>query len=212
ATDSRGLSATSAPVRFQVGTPTVAINFQDATSEGFPGYLPDLGEVYDDRGNGHSYGWAEDIQAQARNRNNAQFSPDERYDTFNHSARPTNSNFWEIGVPNGSYYVFTVAGEASNIDSVYHFQAEGVTTVQGTPIATVRFFEGGAVVTAADGRLTLTNGPGSSNNKIAFLEIYARSGAAPAPVLSATLAGGNLTVTWTGGGTLESAAAAGGPW
>lgn len=212
ATDSRGLVGTSSLVKFQVGSPIVAINFQDASSEGFEGYLPDLGEVFADRGNGYSYGWAEDITAQARNRNNTTFAPDERYDTFNHASRPSNANFWEIEIPNGRYTVFAVAGEPSNFDSVYHIQAEGVTVVQGTPNSTVRFLEGSTVTTVSDGRLSLTNGTGASNNKFTFVEIYPAPSDVTPPELAVGASNGNVSVTWTGGGTLQSAPAINGPW
>jgi hypothetical protein len=215
ATDDRELTGISAPVSFQVGVP-LAINFQATTSAGYPGYLPDFGDVYGDRLNGEFYGWAEDITAEARDRNNPTFAPDERYDTFNHSSRPAanpNANFWEIALPNGRYGVFAVAGEPSNIDSVYHFQAEGVTVVQGTPTTNVRFYEGWAAVNVTDGRLTLTNGPGASNNKIAFIEIYSLPDEVEQPVLSVSPpVAGSITVTWTGGGTLWRSAAVDTGW
>jgi hypothetical protein len=212
ATDSRGLVGTSSPVKFRVGSPIVAINFQDASSEGFEGYLPDLGDVFADRGNGYSYGWAEDITAQARNRNNPAFAPDERYDTFNHASRPSNANFWEIEIPNGRYTVFAVAGEASNFDSVYHIQAEGVTVVQGTPNSAVRFYEGSAVTTVTDGRLSLANGTSARNNKFTFVEIYPAPSDVSPPELAVGTSNGTVSVTWSGGGMLESAPAVTGPW
>src|SRR5262249_18532957 len=61
----------SATVTLTVNTTVSAlhINFQDATSQGFPGYLADTGLVFGDRGNGQSYGWNADNSANARNRN-----------------------------------------------------------------------------------------------------------------------------------------------
>ena len=46
--------------------------------------------------------------------------------------------------------------------------------VNGTPSSAARWVEGAGTVTVADGRLTLTNAAGSSNNKICFIEIVAR--------------------------------------
>lgn len=212
ATDSRGVSGESAPARIQVGTP-IAVNFQDATAEPPEGYLPDYGDVFDDRGNGYRYGWDLDNLANARNRNDAR-SPDERYDTFNHWQKPQPAgSLWEIEVPNGQYHVFAVAGEASNIDSLYDVQAEGVPVVKGTPTDTVRWYEGMARVAVADGRLSIGNGPTAANNKVCFVEIYALPAITSPPLIALpTVSGNTLTVTWTNGGTLESAPAANGPW
>lgn len=212
ATDVRGLSKDSTPVSFQVGTP-IGVNFQAASAEVPEGYLPDYGDVFDDRGNGYSYGWDVDNLANARDRNDAR-SPDERYDTFNHMQKPQPAgSVWEIEIPNGRYNVFAVAGEAANIDSVFNVQAEGVTVAAGTPTDTVRFAEGQAAVNVTDGRLSIGNGPGAANNKIAFVEIYALPAeTVPPQIAPPVVAAGNLTVTWSNGGTLESAPSPAGPW
>jgi hypothetical protein len=48
---------------------------------------------------------------------------------------------------------------------------EGVLVVSGTPTSAARWVEGTAVVTVADGRLTVSNGAGASNNKVNFVDI-----------------------------------------
>ena len=78
---------------------------------------------------------------------------------------------WEIALPNGSYTVRLVSGDPSYYDSVYRVAADGVLVVSGTPTSASRWVEGLATVTVSDGRLTLTNASGSSNNKICFVEI-----------------------------------------
>jgi hypothetical protein len=212
ATDVRGLSKESSKVSFQVGTP-ISVNFQASSAEVPEGYLADYGDVFDDRGNNYKYGWDVDNVANARDRNDAR-SPDERYDTFNHMQKPQPAgSLWEIEVPNGRYNVFAVAGEAANFDSVFNVQAEGVTVVAGTASDAVRFFEGQTAVNVTDGRLSVGNGPGASNNKICFIEIYPLPAETAPPRLAApTLAGGNVTLTWSNGGTLESAPSPNGPW
>src|SRR5439155_25414743 len=66
-----------------------------------PGYMTDIGQPFGDRtdrGNpGFSYGWVDpttgapkDDQANGRNRDVAT-SPDERYDSFNHMMKPSNT-------------------------------------------------------------------------------------------------------------------------
>jgi len=57
-----GLSVGSASAQ------SVKINFQLKGGPVPEGYLPDYGEVFADRGNGFSYGWNRDIQADSRDR------------------------------------------------------------------------------------------------------------------------------------------------
>jgi hypothetical protein len=147
------------------------INFQPAASAVPAGYLADGGAVFGLRANGERYGWNADNAAQARDRNLAS-SPDQRYDTLTHLQKPANPNAsWEIMVPDGTYTVRVVAGDPGYFDSVFRLEVEGVATVSGTPTSSTRWLEGTSTVTVDDGRLTLTNGAGASNNKICFVEI-----------------------------------------
>ena len=123
------------------------------------------------RSSGERYGWNADNTAQARDRD-APDSPDQRYDTLTHLQKPANPNaVWELGVPNGTYTVRTVTGDPNNADSVYRLSVEGALIVSGTPSGTTRWVEGTSSVTVTDGRLTVANGAGASNNKICFVEI-----------------------------------------
>ena len=93
----------------------------------------DIGEVYGDRGNGLSYGWDVDNTANARWRQN-DASYDLRYDTANHIMKPLPAGrVWEIGLTNGDYLVYVVAGEPSNFDEVLRLQAEGKLIVDAIP-------------------------------------------------------------------------------
>jgi glucose/arabinose dehydrogenase len=149
----------------------IRINFQVASAPIPAGYLPDGGSVYGARGNGQTYGWNTDNTAQARDRNSSR-SPDQAYDTLIHMQGPANPTaVWEMALPNGAYSVRLVAGDPSNVDSVYRIAAEGVLVVNGTPTTSARWIEGTATITVADGRLTLTSASGSSNNKVCFIEI-----------------------------------------
>jgi hypothetical protein len=78
---------------------------------------------------------------------------------------------WEIAVPNGTYNVFVVAGDANAYNSVYRINVEGVLTVSGTPTSANRWISGTKTVTVNDGRLTVSNGSGAKNNKICFIDI-----------------------------------------
>jgi hypothetical protein len=139
------------------------------------GYLADTGAVFGDRGNGLSYGWNADNSSTARDRNSPR-SPDQRYDTLEQMQKPINPHaVWEIAVPNGTYRVRIVAGDASFIDSVYKISVEGLLAINGTPTAHHHWFDHTVIVNVTDGRLTIRNAPGARNNKIDFVEITATS-------------------------------------
>ncbi len=150
---------------------SIKVNFQPASAAIPAGYVADTGLVFASRGAGLTYGWDADNSAQTRDRNAAN-SPDQRYDTLTHlqkAGRP--DAVWEIAVPNGTYSVRVVSGDASNFDSVFRTTVEGVLVVNGTPTSASRWVEGTAMVTVNDGRLTVRNGSGASNNKICFVEL-----------------------------------------
>jgi glucose/arabinose dehydrogenase len=154
-----------------VASTTIRVNFQPASAPAFAGYLVDGGLTYASRGNGQTYGWNADNSAQTRDRNAAS-SADQRYDTLTHLQKDGNLDaVWEIAVPNGSYVVRAVAGDAGHFDSVFRTTVEGVLTVTGTPTTSTRWIEGTATVTVTDGRLTIRSGAGASNNKLCFVEI-----------------------------------------
>ncbi len=156
------------------------VNFQPGGAAVPSGYLVDAGAVFGSRGNGFSYGWNLDSSANPRDRNAAN-SPDQRYDTFTHMQNGKGGTVWEMAVPNGNYTVRLVAGDPGYNDSVYKINVEGVLTVNGTPTTANRWVEGNALVSVSDGKLTVSNASGSSNNKIDFIEI---SEAAASPVQS----------------------------
>jgi YVTN family beta-propeller protein len=158
-------------------TDIIKINFQPAASSVPTGYLVDAGEAYAGRGNGYSYGWGGNNTGYAFERNSS-LSPDQRHDTLVELRNANAGNRWEIGLPNGTYQVYIVAGDPANINSVYRINAEGLLTVSGTPTSSTRWISGTRTVTVRDGRLTISNGSGGKNNKLCFLEITAVSGLA----------------------------------
>jgi regulation of enolase protein 1 (concanavalin A-like superfamily) len=162
------------------------VNFQNGTAPVPEGYLADVGAVYGVRPSGFSYGWDVDNTAFGRDRN-AAASPDQRYDTLNHmkhSSVPTPRS-WQIAVPNGTYNVHLVAGDATAVDSVHVVEAEGVTILSGTPNTANPWVESDAVVTVADGTLTLTQGASGSNTKLAFVDIVGSTSGGVNVVLTA---------------------------
>jgi uncharacterized delta-60 repeat protein len=147
------------------------INFQAAGQVLPPApYKVDLGQAFGDRGSGLKYGWDADNTANARTRGNAG-SPDFRYDTFNHMQKNGADRKWEIAVPNGMYQVTLTAGDPNATDSVYRINLEGQLALSGTPSGDARWFTRTTNVEVTDGRLTVSNGAGAVNNKIAFIDI-----------------------------------------
>lgn len=198
ASDSFGAMGTSAPVKVTIqtllGTNVWAakVNFQNSSAELFAGYLPDSGLTYGNRGNGFSYGWDVDNTANARQRNSAS-SFDVRYDTFNHMQKPGGGTTWEIAIPNGTYQVRVVAGDSDNFDSSFQLNVEGLTLLNSPPTSNARWVEGIGIVTVNDGRLTVSNGAGAANNKIAFIEISTIiNSLPPINLISATRTGGTF--------------------
>jgi hypothetical protein len=147
------------------------VNFQPAAAPVPSGYLWDDGAAFAARGNGFSHGWNIDNRGNVRDRNSSR-SPDQRYDTLIHMQRPSSLNaVWEIALPNGTYRVRVVTGDPSYYDSVYRINVEGVLSVNGNPNSSTRWLEATVTVTVSDGRLTVSNAAGSSNNKLCFVEI-----------------------------------------
>lgn len=148
----------------------VKINFQPAAAAVPPGYLPDSGAVFGNRGNGFSYGWDQGNTANTTDRDSAN-SLDQRYDTFITTLDANGSDTWEIAVPNGRYSVFMVAGDPTRNNSVYRYNVENVLVLSGTPTSANRWISGSNTVNVTDGRLTVTNGVGASNNKLCFIDL-----------------------------------------
>jgi hypothetical protein len=94
--------------------------------------------------------------------------PNARYRTF---ADMDTGDRWEIELPEGTYDVTVVAGDAGSFDAVYRMSAEGKPIMHGIPRDNYRWIEGTDRVTVTDGRLTLTPLDGAKNLKLAFVEI-----------------------------------------
>ncbi len=195
-------SVTTNSLLVMVGLPSnfaVKVNFQTPTTPTAPlGYLADSGAVFGARGNGFLYGWDIDNAVNARQRNSGG-SPDLRYDTFNHLQKPGGGTLWEIALPNGAYQVRMIAGDPDNFDGTYRVALEEELFLDAQPTTTDRFFESIGSVLVSDGRLSVGNYLGSSNNKINFLEIAALPTAAPTWLLgSAQITNGGFHLTLQG--------------
>jgi probable HAF family extracellular repeat protein len=153
---------------------SATVNFGPAGSTVPVGYSLDSGAVYGARAGGLSYGWNIDNSTWTRDRNSAS-SPDQRYDTLIHLQKPGSASKWELAVPNGKYVVHTVSGDSCCTDSTFRINVEGTLAATGAPTATKHWIEGTATVTVSDGRLTITNASGASNNKLNYVDVIAAS-------------------------------------
>jgi hypothetical protein len=132
----------------------------------------DDGSAYGDRGNGYWYGWSADNRPSARDRD-ASGSPSQLYDTLLHM-QSQGTFKWEIALPNGRYQVRLVSGDPNYYNSIFRIKAEGALALDGKPTSDQRWVEATVVVDVADGKLTLSNGADSVNNKINFIEIVSQ--------------------------------------
>ncbi len=162
------LTPTSAP-RF-----TAHINFGPGGAIVPHGYTTDSGAAFASRVGGLAYGWNTDNTTNTRDRHSA-LSPDQRYDLLIHMQRPGSANRWELAVPNGTYTVHVVSGDATCLDSNYQVAVEGRLVVSGRPSTAHRWVEGTSTVTVTDGRLTVSNARGSVNNKLNYIDVTATS-------------------------------------
>ena len=180
----------------------VKINFQNSDSETPDGYLPDIGEIFGDRGNGYSYGWDQDIQGDARERN---ANSDQRYDTIVQFQEDGIAKTWEIELPNGSYELFVACGEPSYDDQIDTIDVEGV--ILNDPDGRDNYDEYDVTVTVSDGRLTIQPAPGGLKCKIMFLHISTLpifKAFDPVPVDTAIHPESSVTLSWTPGDFADS--------
>jgi hypothetical protein len=74
-------------------------------------------------------------------------------------------------VPNGTYDVHLVAGDAGFTDSQHVYNREGHPALSGTPTSAAPWVESIVRVSMSDGRLTLSNDPAGSNQKIDYIDV-----------------------------------------
>jgi hypothetical protein len=173
---------------------TALIDFQPSGVPTQSGYKADKGAVFGDRGNGLTYGWNA-TNNNGTDRNNKR-SFNQAYDTFLHTQK--NGNFtWEIALPNGTYDVRPIAGDASAVDSFYHFLAEGQTIISGRPSSPYQHWVGGNMpINVTDGRLTISNGPNAVNNKLALIEIRKAAPTLPSGLTASTVSSSSIQLNW----------------
>ena len=166
---------------------TLRVNFSDQATPAPDGYLKDFGQPYGSRGE-RTYGWVAagtdtplDMTLNGRNR---QPNPDVntltetlmhmRYGDIGSENGQATPGTWEIAIANGTYRVTVQVGDPDTEKdfAVFHIiNAEGVNVVRDTvQRGSSGQFTGTAVVTVADGKLTL-DADGGFNTKIATVTI-----------------------------------------
>jgi titin len=112
---------------------------------------------------------------------------------------------WELAVPNGSYDVRIIAGDAVfNSGDFYHILAEGQTAINSRQTLTYQHWIGSnQPITVTDGRLTISNGPNAVNNKIAFIEVRERPPAAPNTLVVTAVGPRQINMTWRDNSSTE---------
>ncbi|MEQ1859284.1 MAG: Ig-like domain-containing protein [Chthoniobacteraceae bacterium] len=194
-TDSASVTVT---VTELLGLVKAKVNFQPGASAVPAGYVADTGATYAAR-NGLTYGWSRDNTPDSRDR---EANADQRYDTFNHLQKDHGggdvTSTWSIALPNSTYSVHVVTGEASFNDGVQAVSANGVVLTTGVPTGQ-NFYEATANVAVTNGVLTLAPGAGAANAKVCYVDI---SEVAPG--------GGNQLPIVNVSGTSPEFAAAGG--
>lgn len=153
---------------------SAAINFQPARLPVPAGYLADSGQSFADRGNGFRYGW---------NGNDTRFvhylpvkvAPDVRYDTYAVTTRAVGrrnpGRIWQIEVPNGNYTVDVVAGDGTIGWGRSQFLVNGAAVIDGRATLKQRWLDDAITVNVTNNLLTITNGPQSPINRLAFVQI-----------------------------------------
>lgn len=149
------------------GDTVVKINFQPETMVEAPeSYLADIGQAFGNRGNGFTYGWlgGENLETRFRDGNN-----DLRYATLNHLQKNDAERVWECALPNDTYFINLVMGDAGYTDQLNHLQIEDM--VLQDPDGEDHFDEYVAIVEVDDGRLTIRPTSESQNAKLCFIDI-----------------------------------------
>ena len=159
------------------------INFQPAASPLVASWLADTGAIYGVRTGGKNYGWVGAALAKTVDRDWLGWT---MYDTYNQlwstwtsaaSARPT----WELDLPNGTYPVVAVCGDARSIQQRNDLLVEGVawndpapwngSTANPTTGQLGKFCVLSGSVTIADGKLSIQSATTAKNPKLCFIEI-----------------------------------------
>jgi Big-like domain-containing protein/fibronectin type III domain protein len=174
ARDAAGNTTTAAPRTVTVSnssTPpppsaaTVQVNFQPATATVPSGYQKDDGSVYT---SSRGYGWTNGGTTMRERNTNS----DQRLDTFI-QLKPEEGNTWRYDMPNGNYTISLVSGDPDYALSPQRITVEGKVVIDNLSTSTPNTFLTitDVPITIADGTLTITLGPSTSNSKLNYVQV-----------------------------------------
>ena len=161
------------------------INFQPAATVTPSGWLADTGAVYGARTGGLTYGWLTTALNQTVNREWLGWAI---YDSYNQpwtnwATAGSTPATWELALPNGTYPVVVVCGDAHAIQQRNDLLVEGATWLDPLPWNGTaanpttgqlgNFVTLSGLVTVADGNLTISAALTAKAPKICFIEIGA---------------------------------------
>jgi RHS repeat-associated protein len=161
---------------------TKRITFQPAASRTTAGWQVDAGTAYNVQASGLSFGWRGSPQP---------FTVDREwlgwplYDTYNRlRPTPAQGGIWECALPNGTYPVVIVCGDAHSNAQTNHLLVEGVAVRDPSPydpLATPGYnlgsFDGYALsITVSDGKLSIEGASDAVDPKLCFVEIEPKDG------------------------------------
>jgi len=203
------------PLEQRVLLSDVHVNFQanyaNSNFTAIPsGYLEDAGYAYGDRANGHSYGWTDTTanynpldNSSSINDRNSSLSADQRYDTGVWMDQGVNHD-WKIALPNGTYHVHLVAGDANYSNTVIDVTANGTSMINGTEGTGVHWLEGTHDVTVSNGFLVLAAVTSVTyQSELSYLDISPASdesvapGTAPSGVTAIPETSSTISLQWT---------------
>ena len=151
---------------------SVHVDFGVATSgantyiPGQPNNITDMSQLYGQR-NGYTYGWSVADTNVFTRIPDAVVAPVAPYNSYGHVVA-AGTRTWEIAVPNGSYKVRVVSGDASGTAAnlgLHEATVEGQTLFSSTlttATAASHFVDGTGYVVVKDGKLSLALPPGST--------------------------------------------------
>gem|GEM_PF-2020555 len=156
--------------------PVLRVNFQPRSSVTPPGYLADKGKRFATRTNGFAYGWSANLHNSDRVQRFA--ASLEEWDTFIRAARPGRpARTWRIALPNGTYPVLVVSGDAVSHNHTNHLVIAGIPVTDPDPATMATGYEQGdfdgyaVQATVTDGVLTIAPGAGAFDPTLCFIEI-----------------------------------------
>lgn len=158
------------------------VNFQPATTVVPAGFVKDAGRISAVRTNALTYGWSSDATDQAVVRHGA--VPLVEYDTH---IRLEAGQSWRVALPNGTYPVVVVAGDALSTLQTNHLLLNGQRLTDPDPSSPPAYaagdFDGWArQVTVSDGYLTIAGDTDAVDAKLCFVEIGLAGSTLPAGI------------------------------